>query len=82
VPGSATLQGGGKRRYERGSAPERTSGHAGGGAGRSTGRRLSRVAVNGAVLTKDEARILSWSRDNTQRLWNARWPKGNPLGAG
>jgi hypothetical protein len=26
--------------------------------------------VNGAVLTKDEARILSWSDDNTARLWN------------
>jgi hypothetical protein len=31
------------------------------------------------VLTKDETRILSWSRDNTLRLWAATWPKGNLL---
>ena len=26
--------------------------------------------VNGAVLTKDETRILSWSDDHTLRLWD------------
>ena len=26
--------------------------------------------VNGAVLTKDETRILSWSNDGTLRLWD------------
>jgi WD40 repeat protein len=26
--------------------------------------------VNGAVLTKDETRILSWSHDRTLRLWD------------
>jgi hypothetical protein len=35
--------------------------------------------VRGAVLTKDEARILSWFDDKTLRLWNAGWPKGNLL---
>jgi WD40 repeat protein len=33
-------------------------------------------AVNGAVLTKDEGRILSWSDDKTLRLWDAAWPSG------
>jgi hypothetical protein len=36
-------------------------------------------SVNGAVLTKDETRILSWSEDKTLRLWDAGWPKGNLL---
>ena len=27
-------------------------------------------SVNGAVLTKDETRILSWSLDSTLRLWD------------
>jgi hypothetical protein len=35
--------------------------------------------VWGAVLTKDERRILSWSDDHTLRLWDAGWPKGNLL---
>jgi hypothetical protein len=35
--------------------------------------------VGGAVLTKDETHILSWSYDNTLRLWDAGWPKGNLL---
>jgi hypothetical protein len=28
-------------------------------------------AINGALLTRDESRILSWSEDNTLRLWDA-----------
>ena len=28
-------------------------------------------AVSGALLTGDEIRILSWSYDNTVRLWDA-----------
>jgi WD40 repeat protein len=36
-------------------------------------------SVSGAVLTKDETRILSWSGDEALRLWDARWPKGNLL---
>jgi hypothetical protein len=35
--------------------------------------------VYGAVPTKDETRILSWSDDKTLRLWDAGWPKGNLL---
>ncbi len=31
--------------------------------------------VNGALLMPD-GRILSWSEDNTLRLWNVNWPKG------
>ena len=37
------------------------------------------ASVDGAVLTKDETRILSWSGDHTVRLWDAGWPKGNLL---
>jgi hypothetical protein len=33
----------------------------------------------GALLTKDERRILSWSIDGTLRLWDAGWPRGNLL---
>jgi len=36
-------------------------------------------SVSGAVLTKDETRILSWSDDHTLRLWDAGWRKGNLL---
>jgi hypothetical protein len=35
--------------------------------------------VRGAVLSKDESRILSWSDDKTLRLWDNRWPHGNLL---
>ena len=35
--------------------------------------------VQGALLTKDERRILSRSDDHTLRLWDAGWPSGNLL---
>jgi hypothetical protein len=35
--------------------------------------------ADGARLTKDEGRVLSWSKDDTLRLWDAGWPKGNLL---
>jgi hypothetical protein len=31
--------------------------------------------VSGAVFSKDESRILSWSDDKTLRLWGAGWPR-------
>ena len=34
--------------------------------------------VNGALLTKDETRILSWSEDRTLRPWDAA--TGAPIG--
>ena len=40
---------------------------------------MKQDGVRGALLTKDETRILSWSDDYTLRLWDARWPKGNLL---
>jgi hypothetical protein len=33
--------------------------------------------VTGALLTKDETHIMSWSEGKTLRLWDATWPKGN-----
>jgi WD40 repeat protein len=36
------------------------------------------ASVSGALLTKDETRILSWSRDNTLRLWDVA--TGQPIG--
>ena len=33
--------------------------------------------VQGALWTSDEGRILSWSGDNTLRLWDINWPSGN-----
>jgi WD40 repeat protein len=36
--------------------------------------------VSGALLTKNEDRILSWSEDKPLRLWDMRWPQGNLLG--
>jgi WD40 repeat protein len=36
------------------------------------------AAVRGALLTKDETRILSWSSDNTVRLWDVT--TGQPIG--
>jgi WD40 repeat protein len=35
--------------------------------------------VTGALWSGDGARILSWSSDNTLRLWDAKWPKGSIL---
>ena len=41
-------------------------------AGRLYSHQMQHGApVNGALLTKDETRILSWSEDNTLRLWDA-----------
>jgi hypothetical protein len=36
-------------------------------------------SVLGALLMKDETRILTWSANGTVRLWDAGWPKGNLL---
>ena len=36
------------------------------------------ASVMGAVFNRDESRILTWSQDNTARLWDA--VSGNPLG--
>jgi WD40 repeat protein len=35
-------------------------------------------SVNGALLTRDGTRIVSWSYDNTLRLWDV--PSGNQIG--
>jgi len=61
--------------------------HVNGTAKRSGWGRHGRAAVGpvmkqdgsvlGAVLTKDETRILSWSANRTLRLWDSGWPKGN-----
>src|SRR3954447_5597043 len=40
------------------------------------------MRINGALLTKNEDRILSWSNDNTLRLWDNRWPRGNLIEVG
>jgi WD40 repeat protein len=40
---------------------------------------FSLARVRGALWSDDGARILSWSDDNTLRLWNASWPKGSIL---
>jgi hypothetical protein len=49
---------------------------------RSSGASFSSSApasplILGAVLIRDEPRILSWSDDGALRLWGAGWPKGN-----
>ena len=50
----------------------------------ATGRQIGPAmthdgGVDGALLSRDETRILSWSSDHTVRLWDVSWHGHNLL---